>query len=81
MAENERPPGRRVLRCTEVRGKNVDDVFVRGDGDFNAVTINFTDRTSLTVQVLPAARLRAELNDWSSGDARPIKLWPTIITL
>ncbi len=70
-----------VIRCTsEVRGKQVRSIYVSGVDEFNVVNIDFTDGTALKVQIIPAARLKVELNDWTSGDGTLLKKWPVLIT-
>ncbi len=70
-----------VIHCSsEVRGKQVRSIYVSGVDEFNVVNIDFTDGTALTVQIVPAARLKVELNDWTSGDGTLLKKWPVIIT-
>jgi len=70
-----------VIRCTsEVRGKQVRSIYVSGVDEFNVVNIDFTDGTALTVQIVPAARLKVELNDWTTGDGKLLKKWPVITT-
>ena len=71
----------RVLRCiSEVRGKRVQSISVSANGEYNVITIDFTDDTALTVQILPAVRFKAQLNDWSSDNAKLLKTWPVLIT-
>ena len=76
-----KPEREGVIRCTsEVRGKQVRSIYVSGVDEFNVVNIDFTDGTALTVQIIPAARLKVELNDWATGDGRLLKKWPTVTT-
>jgi len=76
-----RPEREGVIRCTsEVRGKQVRSIYVSGIDEFNVVNIDFTDGTALTVQIVPVAKLKVELNDWTSGDGRLLKKWPIITT-
>jgi hypothetical protein len=76
-----RPEREGVIRCTsEVRGKQVRSIYVSGVDEFNVVNIDFTDGTALTVQIVPVAKLKVELNDWTSGDGRLLKKWPIITT-
>jgi hypothetical protein len=76
-----KPAREGVIRCTsEVRGKQVRSIYVSGADEFNVVNIDFSDGTALTVQIIPVAKLKVELNDWTSGDGRLLKKWPVIIT-
>ena len=76
-----KPDREGVIRCTsEVRGKQVRSIYVSGVDEFNVVNIDFTDGTALTVQIVPVAKLKVELNDWTSGDGRLLKKWPIITT-
>ncbi len=75
------PPRDGVIRCTsEVRGKQVRSIYVSGVDEFNVVNIDFTDGTALTVQIFPAAKLKVELNDWTTADGKLLKKWPIITT-
>jgi hypothetical protein len=70
-----------VIYCdSEIRGKQVDSIYVSGVSDYNIVNISFRDGTTLSVHILPAARLKVHFDDWSSGNCRPLKSWPEIIT-
>lgn len=76
-----KPDHEGVIRCTrEVRGKQVRSIYVSGGDQFNVVNIDFTDGTALTVQIIPADRLKVELNDWTTGNGKLLKQWPAIIT-
>jgi len=79
--ETAKPDREGVIRCTsEVRGKQVRSIYVSGVDQFNVVNIEFTDGTALTVQIIPAARLKVEFNDWTGGDGKLLKQWPVITT-
>ncbi len=81
QAQTTRAKRERSIRCTrEVRGKRVRSVFVSAVDEYNVVTIDFTDDTALTVQIIPTVRLKAQLNDWSSDNAKLLKTWPVLIT-
>jgi hypothetical protein len=70
-----------VICCdSEVRGKQVDSVYVSGVSDYNVVNISFLDGTTLSVHIFPAARLKVHFDDWSSGNCRPLKSWSEITT-
>jgi hypothetical protein len=70
-----------VIHCdNEVRGKHVRSIYVSADDQFNIVSIDFTDGTALTVEIIPIARLRTELSDWTSGNMKSIKRWREIMT-
>jgi len=64
----------------EVRGKCVRSIYVSGVDEFNVVNVDFTDSTSLTVQIIPAAKLKVDYNDWTTGNLKPLKEWPLLIT-
>lgn len=70
-----------VIHCTDqVRGKTVESIYVSGVDNFNVVNIAFTDRTALTVHLIPAVELKVEYNDWSVRDGQLLKAWPPMIT-
>jgi hypothetical protein len=74
-------PREGVIRCTkQVRGKAVKSIYVSGMDAFNVVNVDFLDGTALTIQVSPALELKVEYNDWSVGDGKLLKTWPSIIT-
>lgn len=75
-----KPTREGVIHCADVKGKQVQSIYVSGVDEFNVVDINFTDGTALSVQIIPAARLKVELNDWTSGDGKLLKKWPVITT-
>jgi hypothetical protein len=79
--ETAKPDREGVIRCTsDVRGKQVRSIYVSGVDQFNVVNIDFTDGTALTVQIIPAARLKVEFNDWTTGNGKLLKQWPVITT-
>jgi len=76
-----KPTRKGVIHCTEeVRGKCVRSIYVSGVDEFNVVNVDFTDSTSLTVQIIPAAKLKVDYNDWTTGNLKPLKEWPLLIT-
>jgi hypothetical protein len=43
------------------------------------VEVDFTDGTSLSVELFPMVELKAELNDWNVENGKLMKAWPRMI--
>jgi hypothetical protein len=61
-----------------VRGKTLADVYVTMDSDMNCVTLCFSDKTALVIDIEPCLSFRADYSDFKTGNERIIKRWPRI---
>ncbi|HEX5433148.1 MAG TPA: hypothetical protein VFY05_02830 [Candidatus Angelobacter sp.] len=76
MPKQRRIPG--ALYFNEVRGKTLEDVHVSADAEGNLITLTFTDRTELTLEITPGISVEGMLESWKTGNSRVLKRWPRI---
>src|SRR6185312_15790993 len=55
------------VEYTSARGKTVEQVYVTADKNVNCVTLCFTDKTELVVDVEPCVAFSADYSDWTTG--------------
>jgi hypothetical protein len=82
LAESEELPplGPGQLRISsEIAGKRVRSLYIRYTENYNIVEVDFVDGTSLSVELFPMVKLKAELNDWNVESGRVLKRWPRMI--
>ena len=48
------------------------------DEDVNCVTLCFTDKTELVVDVEPCVAFSADYSDWITGNQRVLQRWPRL---
>lgn len=61
-----------------VAGKTVERISVVNEAEFRCVTIDFTDRTSLQVDLHVTLNIDPELQDWKTGNHRKLRKYPTV---
>ena len=59
-----------------MEGKTIESMKFHSD-DPEHIILNFTDRTCLTLDIMPELRLTlmADYADWATGNYRPIRRW------
>lgn len=68
------------FRCSkEIAGKRVRSIYISYSDQYNIVEVDFTDGTSLSVQLVPMVELKVELSDWNVENGRILKEWPRMI--
>ena len=74
------PLGLGQFRCSkEIAGKRVRSVYISHSDQYNVVEVDFTDGTSLSVELFPLVELKVELNDWNVENGKLLKSWPHMI--
>ena len=71
-AENRRGD---VLRFAEAKGKTVEAVELFNATDYQAISINFEDKTCLQFSFDVGFTVKTELTDWKTGEERIIRKW------
>jgi uncharacterized cupredoxin-like copper-binding protein len=69
---------RHRLKFPEVKGKEIETVEVRADGDDHSITLSFHDKTELRFDIEPGFAVATGYGDWKSGNWRTIKRWPAV---
>jgi hypothetical protein len=79
--EAELPPvGPGQFRCSkEIAGKRVRSIYISYSDHYNVVEVDFTDGTSLSVQLFPMVELKVELSDWNVENGKILKAWPRMM--
>ena len=74
------PLGPGQLRISkEIVGKRVRSLYISYTDNYNVVEVDFVDGTSLSVELFPMVKLKAELNDWNVENGRVLKRWPLMV--
>lgn len=64
------------IELKEACGKKVKRMSVEFDPDYNCVTVEFTDGTAMSVDVLPAISFRPQFQHIGSGDTKILRTYP-----
>jgi hypothetical protein len=71
-------PFRRIVEFPQMQGRTVERIrFFTGWGD-DSISINFQDKTLLSLAFDTGFTLHAQLSDIQTGNVRIIKEWPPI---
>lgn len=74
--------GRRsVHQMEEVKGKIVECVEFYTSSESHSIDVCFQDKTTLHFSIDPGLLLETKYADWTTGNWRPIKRWPTLRSL
>ncbi len=69
-------PPTQVVEFPEVKGKTIDAVKLYLETDDTSLSLIFSDKTQLYLDLEPGLTVRSQLSDWKTGNGRPIKSWP-----
>jgi hypothetical protein len=69
------------IELKEARGKKVKRMVVEFDSDYNCVTVEFSDGTAMSVDVLPAISFRPQFQHIGSGDTKIIRTYRAKISV
>ncbi len=71
-------PGRRFVEFPRMEGRTVEKIELYTTPQYHSITVHFQDKTALALIIEPGFLLKADFDDWKTGDARKIKSWPAI---
>lgn len=69
------PPSNKIV-LKEAAGKILESVELWIESDEGNIALNFTDRTSLQIDLAPTYIVEAAYFDVKTGNSRPIRHWP-----
>ncbi len=69
-------PPARMVECPDVKGKTLEALKLYLEHDDTSLSLAFTDKTHLYLDLEPGLTVRADLSDWKTHNWRPIKSWP-----
>jgi hypothetical protein len=69
------------IELKEARGKKVRRMTVAFDPDYNAVEVEFTDGTCISVDIIPAVRIRPQFQNIKSGDTKILRTYRAKISV
>jgi hypothetical protein len=72
-----KPAYARVMEFPQAKGRTVELVKLSADSDYYCISIQFKDKTDLSVVIDPALSFRATFSDWKTNNQRLIKEWQT----
>jgi len=64
----------------ETTGKTVEAVELKPMENGYGIGILFTDRTYLAFDVDPLIRIRPDYSSWKTGNYKPLKRWPSVLS-
>ncbi len=71
-------PERKVVQFPQLAGRIIDRVRLFTALDNHCISINFQDKTLLSLNFEPGFILKASLADVKTGNVRTIRRWPPI---
>ena len=71
-------PYRNLIEIPGMEGRILKRVEIYTTTEYHSLTLDFEDKTSLTLVLDPCFFISASLSDISSGNERTIKRWPEI---
>jgi hypothetical protein len=69
-------PRSNKIEFKEAAGKTLESVELWIESDEGNILLNFTDKTSLQIDVAPTYISEAAYYDLKTGESRPIRCWP-----
>lgn len=72
---------RKILRFTQAKGKTVEAIEFSTELGYHAISVNFTDKTSLNLEIEARFVMEADYSDWKTGNQRVIRRWPPVRNL
>ena len=72
-------PHTRFVEIPQVKGRTVEKIELFTASEYHSITIDFEDKTALTLTIEPCFQLGAELSDIKTGDQQTIQEWPPIL--
>jgi hypothetical protein len=71
-------PHRKFVEFPGMKGRTVEKIELFTMREHHSITIRFQDKTALALAIEPGFKLKADHDDWKSGNARKLKSWPVI---
>ncbi len=71
-------PPTRVVEFPEVKGKTIEELKLYLEVDDTSLSVLFSDKTHLYMDLEPGLTVRTDLSDWKTGNGRRIKAWPPL---
>ena len=71
-------PYRNLIEIPGMEGRILKRVEIYTTTEYHSLTLDFEDKTSLTLVLDPCFFVTASLSDISSGNERTLKCWPKI---
>jgi hypothetical protein len=61
-----------------MKGRTVEKIELYTTPQYHSITVHFQDKTALALVIEPGFLLKADFDDWKTGDARKIRSWRAI---
>ena len=72
---------RKILRFPEAKGKIIESVEFSTELGYHAISVNFTDTTSLNFEIEARFVVETDYSNWKTGNQRLIRCWRPIQSL
>jgi hypothetical protein len=73
-------PGRKFVEFPQMKGRTVEMIELFTAGEYHCICVRFQDKTALNLAIDLGFTLKADYDDWKTGDGRRIKGWPPIVS-
>lgn len=71
-------PHTRFVEIPQMKGRTIEKIELFTASEYRSITIDFQDKTALTLTIEPCFQLGAEFSDVKSGNQQTIQEWPLI---
>lgn len=66
---------RKILRFPQIKGKTIETVEFSTELGYHAISVNFTDKTSLNFEIEPRFLVETDYSNWKTGNQRILRRW------
>ena len=69
---------RKVMRFPQTKGKTIETVEFSTELGYHAISVNFTDKTSLNFEIEARFLVETDYSNWKTGNQRIINRWKPV---
>ena len=66
---------RKVLRFPQAKGKTIESIEFSTELGYHAISVNFTDKTSLNFAIDASFTVDTDYSNWKTGNQRILRRW------
>ena len=72
--------GGKLLEFPGMKGRIVEKIELVTSHDYHCISLSFRGKKTLHLMIDPGFTVKAHFRDWTDGEGRSIKGWPTIVS-
>lgn len=72
---------RKILRFPQVKGKTIEGVEFSTELGYHCISVNFSDKTSLSFEIEARFVVEADYSNWKTGNQRVLRSWRPVQNL